>query len=67
MRTDREALELSGETQIELMRGLCDRLHRNYNRRDYEEADELMKLAILLNSSVKSITEHLSRNSTTED
>ena len=67
MRTDREALELTGETQIELMRRLCDRIKCNYKRKDFEEVNELTKMHSLVNSSLDTISEQLSTSSSVEE
>lgn len=66
MTSDREVLEVSGETQIELLQGICDGIRRNYKCRNFGEANELTKLTYLLNSSLDSITQHLSKSGEVE-
>lgn len=66
MTSDREVLEISGETQIELLQGICDGIRRNYRCRNFGEANELTKLTYLLNSSLDTITQHLSKSSQVE-
>jgi hypothetical protein len=67
MASHEEVIESTGETQLELLRGLCDRATRNYKRKDFQEAIELIKLAGLVHSSLQNLTQHLSDNSSVED
>lgn len=67
MRSDREVLESTGETQVELMQGLCNLIKRNYKRKDFGEVNELTKMHSLVNSSLDTISEQLSTSSSVEE